>query len=187
MTWVERVSAAFPDAVDVRQGIPIRVRVVPEQWRAAMCTARDDLACTFFDFLTVAAEPRGGFRVVCHVARWGDGTVDRLLLEAVLPEEAPRIESVTDLFGGSAWHEREMHEMYGVEFAGGDSRPLLLAEGAPEFPLRKDFYLPARSDRPWPGAKEPGEGVDSADSVGGSSPSRRRLRPPGVPEEARRG
>lgn len=186
MTWVDLVSAAFPDAVDARQGIPIRVSVGPEQWHAAALTAREGLACTFFDFLTAAAEPRGGFRVVCHVARWGDSAVDRLLLEAVLPVESPRIASIADLYGGASWHEREMREMYGVEFEGGDDRPLLLTEGAPQFPLRKDFYLPARSERPWPGAKEPGETAASAESASGSSPSRRRLLPPGVPEEGRR-
>jgi NADH:ubiquinone oxidoreductase subunit C len=187
MTWVQQVAAAFPEAVDAQQGIPVRVAVVPADWHAVVLTARDGLRCSFFDFLTVAAEPSGGFRVVCHLARWGDGAVDRLLLEAVLSEQPPRVASIADLFGGASWHEREMHEMYGVEFAGGDSRPLLLADGAPEFPMRKDFFLPARSERPWPGSKEPGEPGDSADSAGGSSPSRRRLRPPGVPEEARRG
>ena len=37
-------------------------------------------------------------------------------------------------------------------------RPLLLPEGFEGRPLRKDFVLGARASKPWPGAKEPGEG-----------------------------
>jgi NADH-quinone oxidoreductase subunit C len=48
---------------------------------------------------------------------------------------------------------------------------LLLPDGFEGHPLRKDFVLAARVAKQWPGEKEPG-GV----------PSRRRQRPPGVPE-----
>ncbi|MGH9251445.1 MAG: NADH-quinone oxidoreductase subunit C, partial [Acidimicrobiales bacterium] len=44
-------------------------------------------------------------------------------------------------------------------------------------PLRKEFVLAARAAKPWPGAKEPGEG-----GPGAAAPSRRRMLPPGVPD-----
>lgn len=90
--------------------------------------------------------------------------------------------SVTDVYAGAAWHERETHEMFGVEFAGFDDgsgsgmRPLLLPDGFEGTPLRKSFVLAARASKQWPGGKEPGEGHDSA-----KSPSRRRVQAPGVP------
>ena len=55
-------------------------------------------------------------------------------------------------------------------------RPLLLPDGFEGTPLRKSFVLAARASKPWPGAKEPGEGHDSA-----RAPGRRRVQAPGVP------
>ena len=71
--------------------------------------------------------------------------------------------------------------MFGITFLGPDGEPLelaglLLPPGYDGHPLRKDSWLAARQERPWPGAKEPGESDRDV------TPSRRRLRPPGVPE-----
>src|SRR5699024_4258610 len=99
--------------------------------------------------------------------------------------EGSALPSLTGVFAGAAWHERETHEMFGVAVSGFDDgsglglRPLLLPEEFEGHPLRKSFVLAARASKPWPGAKEPGEGE------GGSTrraPSRRRLAPPGVPD-----
>jgi NADH-quinone oxidoreductase subunit C len=93
--------------------------------------------------------------------------------------------SLTGVFAGAAWHERETHEMFGLEITGFDDgsglgiRPLLLPDGFEGTPLRKSFVLAARASKPWPGAKEPGE---SESSKSKRSPSRRRLLPPGVPD-----
>ena len=90
--------------------------------------------------------------------------------------------SLTALFAGAAWHERETHEMFGIDVAGFDDgtglglRPLLLPDGFEGTPLRKSFVLAARASKPWPGAKEPGEGHDAS-----RSPGRRRVQAPGVP------
>ena len=46
-------------------------------------------------------------------------------------------------------------------------------------PLRKSFVLAARASKPWPGAKDPGEGPARP---GGKSPARRKTLPPGVPD-----
>ena len=98
------------------------------------------------------------------------------MLGCELPRSDPHIDSIHGVFAGAAWHEREVAELFGVEFIGGDHRRLLLS---PEFegtPLRKDEVLAARTGMSWPGAKEPGESE--------ASPSRRRLVPPGVPDPA---
>ena len=90
--------------------------------------------------------------------------------------------SLTGIFRGAAWHERETHEMFGIDFDGFDDgtglglRPLLLPDGFEGTPLRKSFVLAARASKAWPGAKEPGEGHDSA-----RAPGRRRVQAPGVP------
>jgi hypothetical protein len=72
--------------------------------------------------------------------------------------------------------------MFGVEFTAHDGErleldKLLLPSEFEGHPLRKDFVLASRVAKPWPGAKEPGESEHQA-----AAPSRRRTRPPGVPE-----
>lgn len=66
--------------------------------------------------------------------------------------EGPAVESITRVFPGANWHERETHEMFGVRF---DGHPYLeklyLPTGFEGHPLRKDFPLLARHVKPWPG------------------------------------
>jgi NADH-quinone oxidoreductase subunit C len=72
--------------------------------------------------------------------------------------EAPSCPSITDLFHGALWHERETHEMFGIDFAG---HPRLVNLYLPEDfvgnPMRKAFKLPGRVIKDWPGAKDPEE------------------------------
>jgi len=54
----------------------------------------------------------------------------------------PQFDSITPIFPGAEWIEREMHELFGIGFKGHpDLRPLLLPDGWPKdkYPLRKDF------------------------------------------------
>jgi NADH-quinone oxidoreductase subunit C len=137
---------------------------------------------TFFDWLSAVDEHPDGFRLVLHVARLAP-TLDHLLLATYLDRDAPTVESIADVFAGAAWHERETHEMFGVSFVRAgervDDEPLLLPDGFEGHPLRKEFVLASRVAKAWPGAKEPGE--SDADSA--QSPGRRRVKPPGVPDD----
>ena len=90
--------------------------------------------------------------------------------------------TITDVLPGLAWSEREIAEMLGVRFIGGDDRPLLLRDAGPA-PLLASTPLPARVATPWPGAAEPAlrEGEEGMQRRSGN-PSRRRQRPPGIPD-----
>jgi NADH:ubiquinone oxidoreductase subunit C len=106
------------------------------------------------------------------------------LIVATFLDPGAVAQSVADVYAGAAWHERETHEMFGLAFdnaegAGDQLAPLLLPDGFEGHPLRKDFVLASRVVKPWPGAKEPGE---SDHDLGGKSPGRRRVKPPGVPD-----
>ena len=73
-------------------------------------------------------------------------------LKADLDETDPRIDSVTDLFRGADWHERETWEMFGFSFDGHPGLRHLYLPGEFEgHPLRKDFPLLSREVKPWPG------------------------------------
>ena len=93
--------------------------------------------------------------------------------DRVLSTKGEQVHSIVALFPIAAWYERETAEMFGVEFIGHATTPLLLDAELPRAPLRKEQLLAARNSTTWPGGKEPGESGDRP-------PSRRRLLPPGV-------
>jgi NADH-quinone oxidoreductase subunit C len=173
----EEVGAALADrgAVEVAFG-SVTVTVPVEDWVATVGHARDDpsLACTFFDWLSAVDEGEAGFAVVTHL--WSPTHRHHLLLRTVVPRADPRLPTLTGVFAGADWHERETLEMFGVVFDGHPNPvPLLLPDGFEGHPLRKDFVLAARAAKAWPGAKEPGEG--------GEAPSRRANIPTGQPAD----
>jgi NADH-quinone oxidoreductase subunit C len=182
--WPGRVRAAYADrlgdSATADEGFgPLTVDVPVERWVEAVLLARDGLGCAFFDFLTAVDDRPDGFHVVCHVAAHGRDGVQHLLVRTLVAEQAP---SVAHVYPGARWHERETAEMFGVVFTSETGQPLeleglLLPEGFEGHPLRKDFVLASRVAKPWPGAKEPGESDHEA------APSRRRTRPPGVPDD----
>lgn len=64
----------------------------------------------------------------------------RIRLKAELSEENPRISSVTSVWKGANWFEREVYDMFGIEFTGHpDHRRILMPDDFGEHPLRKDF------------------------------------------------
>jgi NADH:ubiquinone oxidoreductase subunit C len=152
----------------------LTVDVPPASWTEALRTARDELKCTYFDWLSAVDEPGTGFRVTAHVVALSP--VRRLLLRTTVPHAAPTLASAVGVYAGAAWHERETHEMFGVSFDGHPGLDhLLLPENFEGHPLRKDFVLAARVAKAWPGAKEPGESEHGG-------PKRRQMLPPGVPD-----
>lgn len=189
--WTERVREAyagpFGEAAAVDPGFgPVAVDVPPDRWVEALGVARDGLGCTFFDWLSAVDEsppaPEAGLRVVCHLAARRTPGVDHLVVRTLLAGGDPLLTTAAGVFAGAGWHERETAEMFGIGFTEGGAtvamEPLLLPERFEGHPLRKSFMLAARVAKDWPGAKEPGE---SGASVRASR-SRRRARPPGVPE-----
>uniref|UniRef100_UPI0011B050B6 NADH-quinone oxidoreductase subunit C n=1 Tax=Streptomyces sp. SM10 TaxID=565556 RepID=UPI0011B050B6 len=154
----------------------LTVDVPAAGWTAALETARDELGCTYFDWLSAVDEPGTGFRVCAHVVALGEGTVRRLLLRTTVPHAAATLPTAIGVYAGAAWHERETHEMFGIVFEDHPHLvPLLLPEAFEGHPLRKDFVLAARVAKAWPGAKEPGESEHGG-------PKRRTMLPPGVPD-----
>ncbi len=150
------------------------VDVPSARWVAAATSARDALGLTFFDWLTGVDAGDAGFEVVAHV--WSVPDRHGALLRTIVPRDGASLASLVPVYPGAAWHERETHEMFGIVFDGHpELKKLLLPDEFEGHPLRKDFVLVARVAKPWPGAKEPGESESGA-------PSRRRIRPPGVPD-----
>jgi NADH-quinone oxidoreductase subunit C len=90
-------------------------------------------------------DPR--FEVVYEIASLDDSR--HLRVKAAVSEEES-VPSATDLWLGADWHEREVYDMMGIPFSGHPNlKRILMWEGYPFFPLRKDFPLAGRpSDMP---------------------------------------
>jgi NADH-quinone oxidoreductase subunit C len=143
------------------------VDVDPAEWLACAQALRS-AGAEYLDLLTAYVHQEE-LDVVLHV-----GTADlahRLLVRTHVT--ASQLPSLTDVFPGADWHERETAEMFGLEFMGHPNPArLLLNEDFQGYPLLKSFALTPRVALPWPGEVEPG-----------GARMRRKTLPPGVPVE----
>jgi len=91
-------------------------------------------------------DPR--WTVVYHL--YGIGSKQYLRLYVSVTEEKSELPTVTTVWRTADWHEREIYDMMGIRFHGHpDLRRILMWEGYPYFPLRKDFPLAGKpSDLP---------------------------------------
>ena len=64
----------------------------------------------------------------------------RVVVRARVPRGHPELPTLSGVFPGANWHERETHDFFGIRFLGHpDLTPFLLPEDADYHPLRKDF------------------------------------------------
>ena len=113
------------------------------------------------------ARPR--FSVVYHVFSTVRHDYVRVCADCA-DAAAPEVPTVTGIWPGADWHEREAFDMYGIRFAGHpDLRRILMWDEYPHFPLRKDFPL-AGIETPLPDAEVVAEtrtGAIAAPMMGG--------------------
>jgi NADH-quinone oxidoreductase subunit C len=121
----------------------ITLRVLDPERIAEVCDfARKELG---FDFLVditsvdnYGEDPR--FTVVYEL--YGLSHRIHLRLKIEVSEEVSEVPTVTTVWRTADWHEREIYDMMGIRFRGHpDLRRILMWEGYPYFPLRKDFPL----------------------------------------------
>ena len=87
-------------------------------------------------------DPR--WTVVYHL--YGLGHHQHLRLKTDVSEEKSELPTVSNIWRTADWHEREIYDMMGIRFRGHpDLRRILMWEGYPYFPLRKDFPLAGKS------------------------------------------
>ena len=126
---------------------------------------KDTLEFTFLadltavDYLEVKS-PR--YEVVYHVHRFGPDYEEniRLRLKAELSDQEAKIDSVISVWSTADWLEREVYDMFGIEFTGHpDLRRILMPEDYEPYPLRKDFDVRNRdaSKKSFEKALEQGE------------------------------
>ena len=152
----------------------VDITVEPGNLLDAVTILRDDIAleCRFFTFLSAidrstfkfegrsqeeGEERASGLEVLIHL--YSPEKVLHVNIHVPLDLESPVCPSITGLYAGAEWHERETSEMFGIYFSGHPNLVhLYLPEDFEGHPLLKSFKLPARSFvKDWPGAKDPDE------------------------------
>jgi NADH-quinone oxidoreductase subunit C len=104
--------------------------------------AKSELGFDFLVDLTTIDnhEETPRWTAVYHI--YGYGHSCHLRLKTSVSEEASELPTVSTVWRTANWHEREAYDMMGIRFAGHpDLRRILMWEGYPYFPLRKDFPL----------------------------------------------
>lgn len=74
-----------------------------------------------------ALQTKRGFEIHYHFSRDPEGLI--LNLHVILDSENPRIESLSNMFSASNWIEREMHELFGIDFLHHPNQEKLISEG----------------------------------------------------------
>jgi NADH-quinone oxidoreductase subunit C len=141
----------------------VDVTCEPKDFHVVARTLRDaeGIRCRFFTFLSAidrseVADDPGGLEVLLHV--YSPEHVIHVDVHVPVDAEEPRCPSISDIYLGCLWHEREAHEMFGIDFEG---HPRLVNLYLPEdfegHPGLRSFKLPSRHVKDWPGAKDPEE------------------------------
>lgn len=120
------------------------VVAVPEVVHEILAECRDRLDYVMLMDISgvdhLGTEPR--FEVVYELATLDDRK--HLRVKTALAE-GQAVATAVDLWGGADWHEREVWDMMGIPFAGHPNLTrILMWEGYPFHPLRKDFPLAGR-------------------------------------------
>jgi NADH-quinone oxidoreductase subunit C len=87
-----------------------------------------------------ALQTRRGFEIHYHFSMDSTGLV--LNIHVILDKDNPQIESLSNMFNASNWIEREIHELFGINFLNHPNQEKLISEGnwaEGVYPLRKEF------------------------------------------------
>jgi len=140
----ERVIRAlldgFPNTVTdfkkLRKGV-LRAKIERRELYKACKLLKDSLGFEHLSMIS-AVEYDSGFELVYHIVSYQE----RLLLELVTttPKDDPSVDSISSIWGGANWQERESYDLMGIKF---NNHPklerILLPKDYLYHPLRKDF------------------------------------------------
>ena len=155
---IERLQARYGDKV-TRATVPgtgqVHAVVDREHVRPVLEYLKQDPDLDFDFLVDVTAVdhlllelPELGTRFAVVYQLLSLGRNHRFQVKARVPEDDPVVPSACGLWHSALWAEREVHDMFGIEFDGNpDMRRLLMPEDYPGFPLRNDYPLHGRGER----------------------------------------
>lgn len=156
---VEKIETRFQDYILLKNSFrdELSLTVTKESLIEIMTFCKNDLGFDYLVDLTavdnLGTNPR--YEVVYELYSYSDSC--HLRIKVGVDESEREVSSVVGLWPTANWHEREAFDMIGVTFSGHpDMRRILMWEGYPYYPLRKDFPLAGKtSDMPDVAFSEP--------------------------------
>jgi len=142
---ITSLKGKFPSVTDRLSSDCPAVNVPTGELIAALKSLRDERAFDLLSDVTAidwaeGASPR--FTAVYHLYSTTSHAAIRVATSCTGDDSAPKVPSVVPLWPGANWHEREAYDMFGITFEGHpDLRRILMWDGYPYHPLRKEFPL----------------------------------------------
>ena len=132
----------------------LRVAVESGQLIRTITTLRDQAGYAVLaelgaaDYLNYPGRAPDRARFEVHYILLNPDRNRRIVVKVGVPLSEPTLPSLTGLWGGANWMEREIFDMFGISFDGHpDLRRLLMPEEFAAHPLRKDYPLRGRGER----------------------------------------
>ena len=138
---IEKLKEEFkPDIIEVTVKNQKRVTVTIRPVAILNVAGYLYKSAGFRFIIASAVHTRRGFEIHYHFSRDSSGLI--LNLHVILDRNNPEIESLSNMFNATNWIEREMHELFGINFLNHPNQDKLISEGnwaEGVYPYRKDF------------------------------------------------
>lgn len=145
MNELEELKNKFPTVIETKIQRERRIWITLK--REALLEVCRYLKEREFDHLSSISgvDYKDRFEVVYHL--WSYSKKMLFSLKVPLPKEDPTVDSLTSIWSGANWHERETYDMFGIVFKGHPNLTrILLPEDFQGYPFRKDYKL---AENPW--------------------------------------
>jgi NADH-quinone oxidoreductase subunit C len=139
---IELVRSVAGNAEEVKNSMPLSL-LIDASAMILVCEHLHKNPETYFDMLTCIAGvdngPETGTMEVIYQL-YSIPFNHSLMLKVILPRENPEVESVTAIWKSANWLEREVYDMFGINFLNHpDLRRILMPADWKGYPLRKDY------------------------------------------------
>ena len=130
------IAARF-DGTEVQETELGPIVIVPRESFRAICEALKLEGCELSSI--TAVDKRENVELVVHLL---ESPSSQITVKAVLPDGDLKVDSLYPVWEGAEWQEREVYDMFGVEFVDHpDLTRVLIVDDFEGFPLRKSFEL----------------------------------------------
>jgi NADH:ubiquinone oxidoreductase subunit C len=140
-TVKQHLSGLYPDLVFDETSAWLQIQALPENWPALAKTLRESELNFNYLFCLTCIDWKTHLTMVYHFSSTDHRHT--IVVKINLDREKPEINTVSHIWRTAEFHEREVFELFGVQFRNHpDLRKLILTDDFEGYPLRKDFEDP---------------------------------------------
>lgn len=141
----EAINSKFTQGITSIEIAPRRIYLtISKDILLPLCTKmKDELGFEHVSSVC-GVDTKTAFETVYHISSYQNKVVAEIVVDSISYDN-PEVESITPLWGGANWHERETYDMFGIRFLNHPKMErLLLADDFTFFPMRKDYVVGRR-------------------------------------------